>query len=279
MIRLVVSAEDFGLRPDITEGILVGHQRGVVTSTMVRGNDPALPDWARLLAETPRLGVGLTLGLVGGFSVAPAATLPSLVDEGGLLPASLAHFLERWARDRLKLDCLVTEMDAQVARARTLGLTVGVLAADEQLACLPMVAQAMETVARRHAIPGLRTSVDSPSLAWLGDPLRGLESSMVAGLSWLSRRRLGARRHGPRSWGNHDAGALTDIRIVELLGRMGPGAHELICHVGQVDEPRSPARLGERGKARRQELEALLSSRVQDAMAVRHVQLCRWTDF
>lgn len=279
MIRLVVSAEDFGLRPDVTDGILLGHREGIVTNTMLRGNDPLLPDWARLVAEHPKLGTGLTVSLIGGFSVAPVESVPALVDESGLMPSSLAAFLERWARDRISLSSLVAEMNAQVARARDLGLTLGVLAASDQLACLPLVAQALETVAREHGIPGLRSTVDPPSLSWLGDPVRGLESGLLAGLSWLTRRRLGARRHGPASWGHHDAGALTEIRIVELLGRMGPGAHELVCHVGLTDEPRGLTGLLERGKARRRELDALLSPRIKEALVIGNVQLCRWTDF
>jgi predicted glycoside hydrolase/deacetylase ChbG (UPF0249 family) len=277
MIRLVVSAEDFGLRPDITEGILVAHREGIVTNAMVRGNDPALPDRALLLAENPSLGVGLSLTLVGGLPVAPVATVPSLVEDG-CLPNTLATFLEKWARDRLSPNELVTEMDAQVTRARALGLPLSVLAAPDELACLPMVGQAMETVARRHGITGLRASVEPPSLSWLGDPVRGLESGVLAGLSWLTRRRLGARRHGPRTWGHHDAGSLTEIRIVELLGRMAPGAHEIVCHPGLSDEPRPGGQLTERAMARRQELDALRSPRVRQALALREVQLCRWGD-
>jgi len=277
MIRLVVSAEDFGLRPDVTEGILLAHREGIVTSTMVRGNDPALPEAARLLAENPRLGVGLSLTLMGGLPVAPVASVGSLVEDG-LLPTSLATFLEKWARDRLKPEQVVAEMDAQVTRARALGLSLGVLAAPDELACLPMVGQAMETVARRHGIAGLRASVEPPSLSWLGDPARGLESSVLAGLSWLTRRRLGARRHGPRTWGHHDAGALTEIRIVELLGRMAPGAHELVCHPGVSDEPSASGQFAERAMARRQELDALRSPRVRQALGLREVELCRWSD-
>src|SRR5438876_305708 len=83
--------------------------------------------------------------------------------------------------------------------------------------------------AHRDGIPGLRTVVEPPTLAWLADPVRGVEAGVLAGLAWLTRRRLGALRHGPRSWGYLESGRLDEVRILEILGRLGPGSHELFC--------------------------------------------------
>ena len=57
---------------------------------------------------------------------------------------------------------------------------------------------------------------------------------MITLSAWLTRRQLGARRHGPQSWGYVEAGHLDEIRILEIIGRLGPGPHELICHPGEV---------------------------------------------
>ena len=60
----------------------------------------------------------------------------------------------------------------------------------------------------------------------------------------------------------------TQIRILEIIGRLGPGAHELICHPGEEDDD----------FARRRELEALTSPLIREAVATRQIQLCRWQD-
>jgi hypothetical protein len=64
---------------------------------------------------------------------------------------------------------------------------------------------------------------------------------LLGGLAWLTRRQMGALRHGPESWGYVESGQLDEIRILEILGRLGPGSHEIICHPGEVDDSPAPA--------------------------------------
>ena len=87
---------------------------------------------------------------------------------------------------------------------------------------------------------------------------------MLSGLAWLGRRRMGTLRHGPRTWGYLESGRLDEVRILEILGRLGPGAHELICHPG--------AGLPDH------EGDALSSSKIKKAIADRGIVLGRWRD-
>ena len=66
------------------------------------------------------------------------------------------------------------------------------------------------------------------------------------------------------------------MRILEIIGRMGPGAHELICHPGEEDEIDHEE--GEAPHLRAHELVALTSKKVRRGFERRGVQLCRWRD-
>jgi hypothetical protein len=133
----------------------------------------------------------------------------------------------------------------------------------------------VETVARRHGIAGIRSAVERPTLAWVTDPRRGLEAGVLALSAWMTRRQLGARRHGPQSWGYVESGHLDEIRILEIVGRLGPGPHELICHPGEApgqgETPEASARY-----QRTAELASLTSAKVRRALEQRNVRLCRW---
>jgi predicted glycoside hydrolase/deacetylase ChbG (UPF0249 family) len=271
-IQLVVNADDFGMSPAVSGGILRAHRDGIVTSTSVLGNCDNLDGVSSLLAEVPALGVGVHLTLLGGRPVAGAAAVPTLVGPDGNFFARVQELFTPLVRGRIAAVDIEREFDAQVGRARDAGLTIDHLDTHRHFGFFPVVGQAMEAVARRHAIPGIRSAVERPTLSWMTDPRRGLEAGVLTGLAWLTRRRLGALRHGPQSWGYVESGRLDEIRILEIIGRLGPGPHELICHPGTEDDPRDPRH------QRVQELEALTSPKVRRALERRGVTLCRWGD-
>jgi predicted glycoside hydrolase/deacetylase ChbG (UPF0249 family) len=276
-IRLVVNADDFGLSPAISRGILRAHRDGIVTSTSLLGNVADLQAARGLLAEAPNLGVGVHLTLTGGASVAPAESVPSLLAPGGLFHPRGRDFIAAWVRGRIAADDIERELDAQVARIRDAGIAIDHLDTHHHLGFLPAIGRAVEQIARRHGIAGVRSVVERPTLAWVTEPRRGLEAGMLTGLAWLTRRQLGARRHGPQSWGYVEAGHLDEIRILEVIGRLGPGPHELICHPGEEDPQGASFEEPDRYQ-RTAELASLTSEKVHRALGRRAIQLCRWGD-
>lgn len=267
MIRLVVNAEGFGTSPTTNEVIVRTHRTGIVTSTALVGNCLDIEAAADTLQACPSLGVGLSLALIQGAPVAPSAEVASLVTADGRLRERAPEFGLEWARGHIRSEHVERELDAQIARARDVGLALDHLATRGHLGLLPGIAQIVERLARRYQIAGLRTTVEPPTLAWLTDARRGVETGILAGLAWLSRRRLGPLRHGPRSWGYLDRRRLDEIRVLEIIGRMDAGPHELICHPGDDPEGTGVA-----------ELAALTSPRVRQALEGRDIHLGRWRD-
>lgn len=275
--RLVVNADDFGLSPAVSRGILRAHRDGIVTSTSLLGNVADLDGARSLLAEAPALGVGVHLALTGGAPISPPETVPSLLGPTGGFHRRGHEFITAWVRGRILASDVERELDAQVSRIRDAGLAVDHLDTHHHLGFLPVIGRAVEAVARRHGIPGIRSAVERPTLAWVTEPRRGVEAGILTGLAWLTRRQLGALRHGPQSWGYVEAGHLDEIRILEIIGRLGPGPHELICHPGE-DDPDAHL-VEEPGRYQRTaELASLTSEKVRRAVGQRSITLCRWGD-
>jgi predicted glycoside hydrolase/deacetylase ChbG (UPF0249 family) len=278
-VKLVVNADEFGLSGEISRGILSAHEQGIVTSTSVMGTCRDLPQVVALLAEAPRLGVGLHLSLVGGQPVAPAKSVPSLLERNGEFPANAREHLVRWLKGRLSPEEIENEFAAQILRAREAGLKIDHLDTHQHIGFLPPVGRAVETVAKRFGIAGMRSTGEQPTLGWITDLARGTLASLVGGLAWLTRRQLGTLKHGPVTWGYAEAGRLDEVRILEIIGRLAPGSHELICHPGTTDDasgsfgfvPTAPFR-------RTRELSALTSPLIKQAIESRGVALCRWAD-
>ena len=275
-VRLVVNADDFGMTMEISRGIVKAHRAGIVTSTSLLGNCADLDGARALLAEAPAMGVGVHLALIGGRPVSDASTVATLTDGGGAFLSRSTDFFTRWMRGHLDAAEIDREIDAQIDRVRAAGIAIDHLDTHHHLGFLPLVGRAMEAAARRHGIAGIRTLFEKPTLSWVTEPTRGIEAGLLSGLGWLSRRSMGMLRHGPQSWGYVESGRLDEIRILEIIGRLGAGDHELICHPSETD---IPARDAEgRPYHGAEELNALCSDRVRGALQRRGITLCRWKD-
>jgi predicted glycoside hydrolase/deacetylase ChbG (UPF0249 family) len=268
-IRLVVNADDFGMSPSISRGVLRAHREGIVTSTSLLGNCTDLEHARALLADAPALGVGVHLALVQGGPVADPTSVPSLVAGDGLFYGRGAQFITAWGKRQIDAADVEREFDAQVTRVRAAGIKIDHLDTHHHLGFLPAVGRSVEAVAKKHGIGAIRSAIEAPSLSWVTDPRRGLKAGLLTGLGWLTRRQLGARRHGAQSWGYVESGRLDEVRVLEIIGRLGPGTHELICHPG---EERTPF-YDHAG-----ELTALTSAKVRRALGQRGISLCRWGD-
>ncbi len=264
-IRLVVNADGFGVGAAITRGTLRAHREGIVTSTSVIGNC-ADPGAIRVqLASAPALGVGVHLTLTGGVPVARPSAIRSLLGPDEHFPTEVREVFLSWAKAAPRADEIEHEFDAQAARLRDAGLVIDHLDTCHHVGFLPVVGRAVEAVARRHGIAGVRTAVERPTLAWFTEIRRSLTTAALCSLAWFNRRQMGILRHGPRTWGYFEAGRLDEIRILEILGRLGPGIHELICAPRESEDHCA-------------ELTALRSPRVREGLVRRGIDLCRWAD-
>lgn len=86
-MKLVINADDFGLTPGVTYGILDAMRRGVVTSTTMMVNTAAAGLAAELARNDPSLRVGLHINIALGR---PLSDCPSLLRDGCFVkPAAL----------------------------------------------------------------------------------------------------------------------------------------------------------------------------------------------
>jgi predicted glycoside hydrolase/deacetylase ChbG (UPF0249 family) len=93
--RLIINADDLGLSRGITDGILLAHRDGILTSASLMVNQPATEYAVEQLSSVPKLDVGIHLNLCQGTPVLPASQIPSLVNQEGnfLTPAEMGRKL------------------------------------------------------------------------------------------------------------------------------------------------------------------------------------------
>lgn len=164
-MKLVVTADDLGLSPGVTEGILESHRRGVVRSTSLLVTYPSSEAAAAYARKEPDLEIGLHLDLVGGAPACDPRRVRSLTDaEGRFVP--LRELAQRLAIARISAREVAAELRAQSARARSWGITPLAWDSHRHVHALPQLARVIGAVAREEGVRWIRRP--RPARPWRG---------------------------------------------------------------------------------------------------------------
>lgn len=93
---LIVNADDFGMSRGVTDGILLAHTRGFLTSTSLMTNMPAAEYAVAQMATVPALGVGVHLNICDGRPILPAGEVPTLTDANGNFHSAHVMIRKLW---------------------------------------------------------------------------------------------------------------------------------------------------------------------------------------
>lgn len=222
---LVVTADDFGLCPQVNDAICLLHDRGVVQRTSFIVNTEYFDASVEALRRRPALEVGIHLNLTDGRPVLPAREVPTLVDRRGHFRGG-RHFgvFARIVSGGMARAEIRSEWQAQIARARGAGLQVRHLNGHGHLHLLPRLRGVVLDLLEEFAIPHLRVVLSGASAR--GILLRPCSRGMVRA---LRRRRL-AVTFPDRVLGLERSGVLGRHDIARALASAGDGLAELVVH-------------------------------------------------
>jgi len=242
-----VNADDFGLSAGVNAGILSCFHNGILRSTSLMPNGAAFEDAVRLARQTPGLGVGVHLSLVGEPCVAPRRELGGLADADGMLPASYAAFARGYFSRRFTQREIQREVAAQMRRVLQAGIRPTHLDSHQHVHLMPGVFGLALQAAQEAGIQVIRVPHErARHQAGLAEPsglaqrlsTRGLQLNVLSMLSRRARRQARAARLrvAPRFWGLSESGALDEAALLPILARLGRGVNELMSHPGFSDE-------------------------------------------
>lgn len=222
---------------------------------------PAFEDAVERARRMPALAVGLHVVLVHGRPVLPPEKIPDLVDSRGrfytdLVAAGVRFFFRPKVRAQL-----AAEIRAQFERYVATGLALDHADAQSHMHVHPTVFQTIVRVGREYGLRAIRIP---------REPF-GATRSIAP---WLALMRLRARRAGLKTndyaLGVNEAGGMSEARVMDMIDRLPDGVTEIFFHpatgaFADADE-------GTERFQWRQELDALTSSALRDALERRNIQ-------
>ena len=230
--RLIVTADDVGLHPGMTEGALRAHRDGIVTACSVAANGRYVAEAAARLRETPGLAVGIHFTLVGESPVAQPERVRSLLGADGRLLESWPALVGRYLRGGVDLDEIEIELRAQARRLSELGLQPVHANGHQHVHVLPGVFPRVLAVAREAGIGYLRIPRDPSRAAW--SPRRIALAGLEACGAMARRRARGSAGRfvlPDMTVGITIAGRLDTASLLALLSDVR-GLAELVVHPG-----------------------------------------------
>ena len=263
MKRVIVTADDFGLSPEVNAAVLLAHGSGVLTCASLMVGAPVAAEAAALARARPGLKVGLHLRMVEGRPVLPPGEVPDLVDGDGLFRPGLVGpgarmFLSPRARRQAVAECR-----AQVDAFLKTGLELDHLNGHNHFHIHPTILDAVLQIARRTRIPAVR--VPSQPIFSM-PPTAALTAAVMA--PWVARTRWKLRRAGIKTndslFGLFETGAMVESAWLRLIPLLPDGLTEIYCHPATATAGLLKASMP--GYRHAEELAALLSPRVREAL-------------
>jgi predicted glycoside hydrolase/deacetylase ChbG (UPF0249 family) len=237
--QLLITADDFGIGPETTRGILDAARLGVVTSSVVLVNSPFAESSIREWDDAGRpveLGWHPCLTLDG--PILPSSRVPSLVGSDGRFH-KLSRFMKLIALGRINPADVRAEFRAQLDRFTELvGHPPLNVNAHHHVHVFRVVVDAIaDVLAHLEPKPFVRRVVESRRTLW------GVSGARLKRAFLAVRGRSAARRQSSRGFpGNETLLGVTDPQYVsdpeffiKWLSASNGNLVELACHPGHPD--------------------------------------------
>lgn len=238
--RLIVNADDFGMSQGITDGVLLAHRYGFLTSASLMVNMPASEYAVAQAPHSRHMSVGIHLNICQGRPVLPPSQVPSLVDAHGnfLPPAEIIPRLWRWQISPRQLEA---EFRAQIHWMKQRGCAPTHADSHHHMHIYPAAALPFARALRAEGVSCARTSrcAQFPTSDALGGPHEGSLSRRIFVQAY--RAALDAtilcsfhspdRRISFPSRERHNLNLLAS-RWKSTLAHLPTGTYELACHPG-----------------------------------------------
>lgn len=249
--RLVVNADDFNLTPGVTEGILLAHDQGIVTSTTILINLPLESRTVREARKRKRLGVGLHLNITLGEPVSPPRGVRTLLKPEGKFRRPLDYLGKKPA-----LNEVIREYEAQIRLFEEyFGKLPGHLDTHHHLHDHPLFFKALSSVAKRWKLPVRRSTQCHPEESRLG---REPQNGGVVTTDYL--------------FGSLDAQSFWQREsFLSICEHLPPGVSEIGCHPGFCD--RALRSISSMQEARKKELKLFSDSRLRKELRRHEIDL------
>jgi hopanoid biosynthesis associated protein HpnK len=179
---MIINADDFGRCEGVNRAVYEAHTCGVLTSTTIMANMPAVDEAIAIARKTPSLGVGVHLNATEGTPISAANKVGALVGENGEFKYSAYTLAMKSLVDKKVMKALEIELAAQIESIIDKGIVPTHLDSHKHFHCFGAIYRIVCSLAERFGIRAIRwpwepATVgygDWPRAGGFGDKMRAM---------------------------------------------------------------------------------------------------------
>lgn len=236
--HLVITADDFGLAPEVNEAVEKAHRAGMLSAASLMVTGEAAADAVARARRLPGLRVGLHLVVADGRPALAPERLSGLVDGEGRLRRDLGRLAWDIALSPALRRQLGSEIVAQFEAFAATRLPLDHVNAHRHFHLHPVVGGLIIGIGRRYGVRALRVPIEPSSVLTAANP-NGPNGPTWLLRPWQALLRARARRAGlvtpDAVLGLAWSGAMTADRLCRLLNHLPPGLIEIYLHPATAD--------------------------------------------
>ena len=274
---MIVTADDFGLAPEVNAAVETAHSNGILTAASLMMGAPAAADAVDRARRMRSLRVGLHIVLTDGYPVSPPSRLPDLVDKSGRFRSDMVRSSVRISVDATVRRQVADEIAAQFEAFVATGLRLDHVDCHKHWHLHPAISGLILDIGERYGMTALRIPSEPVRV------LRLIDKQTSSKLSWVTstcaallkarvrrRRLLAADRVFGLAW----SGAMTEARLAGLLAHLPDGLTEIYFHPATANSFSGAAP----GYRYTDELAALVAPRIVFAARDQDIRLIGYSD-
>lgn len=237
--RLILTADDFGLWPEVNDAVIAGYESGVISSASLRVSATASHSAAVAARIRPGLAVGLQLVLCDGNSTLPRRHIRDLVDSTGRfvqrpLEAAWLYRNRGGLRDQLK-----SEIRAQIEKFLATGLYLSFVSGHYNFHLHPTVLAVLKELKEDYPIYSLRRPCTRLVAYEKRSVAAGFEARVESALMGSMVRYGGWRAKGGFVTPDRvdvlcPSRPATEDAVAARFGKLSGGVTELVCRPGSL---------------------------------------------
>lgn len=147
--NLIITADDFGITPRISEGMMSLAQKGLVSQLSLLCNMPGTQRALELAKENPKIPIGLHLNLTEGDAL--SGHLTGLTSESSNFFSRKKLFLQLIS-GRISITQLEKEIKAQIERMEIAGISPAYLDSHQHIHIFPKISSIIQSIASEKRI-------------------------------------------------------------------------------------------------------------------------------